>query len=97
MWCGGVLVGQKEKRLAAIKRSVNDVTFEELKKALEYYEFEVTNKSGGSHYSIWHPIEGIIEKMEPNTIPKHKPTVKPPYVRRALKWIERVIESEKYR
>lgn len=89
-------MGQKEKRLITVKRSVNNVTFDELKVLLEYYGFEVKNRSGGSHYSVSHHIEGIIEVREPNTIPRHKPTVKPPYVKKALKWIERVIQHEEY-
>ena len=81
-------------RLERYRNNPKSVTFHELKSLLEAFGFEVNNYSGGSHYSVSHPEYDIIPTMEPNTIPMRKPTLLEVYVRRSLRWIEKVIEIQ---
>ena len=83
-----------QNKLARYRNNPKDVTFDELKTLLEAYGFEVKNHSGGSHYSVSHPKYSVIPPMEPNTIPMKKPAVLEVYVRRSLKWIEKVIGQQ---
>ena len=82
------------KRLARYRNSPKDVSFEEIKVLLEAFGFEVKNYSGGSHYSVSHSKYEVIKPMEPNTIPMKKPSVREVYVKRAIKWIDRIIEMQ---
>ena len=90
---------QLEKQLAKIRNNPKAVSFEKLVSLLESFGFEVKNYSGGSHYSISHPEYDVIDALEPNSIPMHKPHVLPVYVKRAIIWIDRIVlaqeESEK--
>ncbi len=88
-------MAQSNKKLLKIKRNPKDVSFAELRSILEYYGFVATNYSGGSHFTFEHPYADIILLDESKSIPYNRPTVKPPYVKKAIKWIERVIEHEK--
>jgi hypothetical protein len=83
-----------DKKYDRLKNNPKDVTFKELKTILESYGFIFTNYSGGSHFTVSYKIKGIIDPMEKNSIPFHKPTIKAYYVKIALKWIERVIANE---
>ncbi|MDR2957064.1 MAG: type II toxin-antitoxin system HicA family toxin [Coriobacteriales bacterium] len=85
---------KQEKLLEKIRNNPSSVSFEKLVNLLESFGFEVKNYSGGSHYSVSHPDDNIIGTMEPNSIPMHKPTVLPVYVRRAIVWIDRVRQVE---
>jgi hypothetical protein len=84
----------KEKRLERLKNNPKDVTFNELVAVLKSYGFEVRNYSGGSHYTVTHEHGDVFDPMEPNSIPRHKPHILPVYVRRAVKWIERVAADQ---
>jgi len=81
-------VTQQEKLLQKIRSNPKAVSFKELVNLLQSYGFEVKNYSGGSHYSVSHPDYSVIDAMEPNSIPMHKPHVLPVYVKRAVKWID---------
>jgi len=81
--------------LEKYRSNPKSVSFEELKSLLESYGFEVKNFSGGSHYSVSHPIYKIIKEMEPNSIPRKKPTVLKVYVKKAIDWIDLLIEIQK--
>jgi hypothetical protein len=90
-------VVQQGKRLEKIRNNPKGVSFEKLVALLESYGFEVKNYSGGSHYSVSHPIHNVTDAMEPNSIPTHKPHILSVYVKRALIWIDRVraLENKK--
>ena len=81
---------RQEKLLEKIRGNPKAVSFKELVNLLQSYGFEVKNYSGGSHYSVSHPDHSVIDAMEPNSIPMHKPHVLPVYVKRAVKWIDYV-------
>ncbi|MCL2111349.1 MAG: hypothetical protein FWH32_03695 [Clostridiales bacterium] len=85
---------RKLNRLARCRNNPNAVSFEELKMLLESFGFEVKNYSGGSHFSVSHSRYDVINAMEPNAIPMKKPHILPVYVRRAIRWIEKVIEMQ---
>ena len=86
-------MGKIENQLKRLNKNATNVSFEEIETLLKHFGFTVTNKSGGSHYIVKHKIKGIIDPLEPNSIPKRKP-IKERYIKNALKWIERVIEYE---
>lgn len=77
-------MSQWEKLLAKIMNLSKDLRFEELKKVLESYGYEMSNPRGGSsHYTFrkrW---------CSPITIPKHIP-IKKVYV----ELVKRVVEME---
>ena len=83
------------KLLEKVRGNPRAVSFKELVSLLESYGFEVKNYSGGSHYSVSHPDYRVIDAMEPNSIPMHKPHVLPVYVKRAIVWIDRVELAKK--
>jgi hypothetical protein len=85
---------RRDKRLENLKANPKTVSFEELVTTLKAFGFEVKNYSGGSHFSVSHPLYHVIDPMEPNSIPRRKPHVLPVYARRAIRWIERVRELE---
>lgn len=76
----------KEKELQKIKRGPNSVTPERLESLLKKYGFMW--KQGASHSITSH---ALLEESLP--IPRHKP-IKPVYVKKVIKMIERVIELE---
>ena len=82
------------KKLARYKNNPKSVSFEEIKNLLESFGFEVRNYSKGSHFSVSHTKYDIIGTMEPNTIPAKRPHVLQIYVKRAIGWIEKVIEIQ---
>ena len=84
-----------ENKLARYRKSPKNVGFEEIKSLLEALGFEVENYSGGSHFSVSHPKYDVIGPLEPNTVPMKKPGVMEIYVRRAIKWIDVLIEKQK--
>ena len=81
---------QQEKQLEKFRNNPKAVSFEKLVSLLESYGFEVKNYSGGSHYSVSHPDYDVIDAMEPNSIPMHRPHLLSVYVKRAIGWIDRV-------
>ena len=83
-----------QNKLKRYRNNPKSVTFEELKALLVSYGFDVNNYSGGSHFSVSHPQYAVIRPMEPNTIPMNKPSVLEVYVKRAIKWIDRVVEQQ---
>ena len=84
-----------ENKLARCRNNPKGVSFEEIKSLFEAFGFEVVNYSGGSHFSVSHPKYDAIGPLEPNTIPMKKPGVMEVYVRRAIKWIDVLIEKQK--
>ena len=85
---------RQEKQRERFRNNPKAVSFEKIVSLLESYGFEVKNYSGGSHYSVSHPDYDVIDAMEPNSIPMHKPHVLSVYVKRALLWIDRVEQAE---
>jgi len=83
-----------QNKLKQYRNNPKSVTFEELKILLLSYGFEVNNYSGGSHFSVSHSQYTVIRPMEPNTIPMKKPNVLEVYVKRAIRWIDRVVELQ---
>lgn len=81
---------KREKRLRKIRQNPKNVSFEDLRKVLEDFGFEL-KRSSGSHHSFSIIIEG-----EPHllVIPYRRP-VKTVYVREALKLIDHLIEEER--
>ena len=86
---------RQEKLLEKTRSNPKAVSFKELVSLLQSFGFEVKNYSGGSHYSVSHPDYSVIDAMEPNSIPMHKPHVLPVYVKRAVKWIDSVELAKK--
>lgn len=77
-------MSQWEKLLAKIMNLSKDLRFEELKKVLESYGYEMSNPRGGSsHYTFRK------RGCSPITIPKHIP-IKKVYV----ELVKRVVEME---
>jgi hypothetical protein len=87
-------LAHRDKRFECLKANPKAVSFEELVVTLKAFGFEVKNYSGGSHFSVSHPLYHVIDPREPNSIPRRKPHVLPVYARRAVRWIERVKELE---
>ena len=79
---------KKEELYERIKRSPHNTSFKDLKKLLEKYGFILSNKTGGSHYSVRHPKLGYPIKP----LPKRDP-VKRPYIRDFLELIDEVKED----
>ena len=73
-----------DKLLAKICRMDSDVRFEELKRILESYGYEMRAPRGGSSHFVFRK-----EGHSPITIPKHKP-VKRVYV----EMVRQVVEEE---
>lgn len=61
-------MSQWDKLLKRILYLDKDMRFEELKKVLEYYGYECSQKSGGSSHYIFRK-----ESCNSITIPRHKP------------------------
>ena len=77
-------MSQWDKLLLRIRHLSKDLRFEELRKVLEIYGYEITApRSGSSHYTFRKP--GCM----PITIPKHEP-IKKVYV----EMVRTIIESE---
>lgn len=72
-------MSKKDKLIKSMKNNPKDVSFEDIKKLLINFGYEVDN-SGGSHWVFRK------EDHEPQVIPRKKP-VKSIYVIRALKTI----------
>lgn len=73
-----------EKLLTRIRTLSKDLRFDELRKVLESYGYEMNvPKSGSSHYTFRKP------GCQPITIPKHEP-IKRTYV----EMVKQVVESE---
>jgi hypothetical protein len=81
-------------KLTRYRNNPKNVSFEEIQTLLESFGFEVKNYSGGSHFSVSHKKYDVIGTMEPNTIPMKRPHVLQVYVKRAIRWIEKVIEIQ---
>lgn len=77
-------MSQWDKLLLRIRHLSKDLRFEELRKVLEIYGYEITApRTGSSHYTFRKP--GCM----PITIPKHEP-IKKVYV----EMVRTIIESE---
>ncbi|MCD8158967.1 MAG: type II toxin-antitoxin system HicA family toxin [Clostridiales bacterium] len=75
-----------DKLLSKILNLSKDMRFEELRKVLEQYGYEMNSpRKGSSHYTFRKP------GCQPVTIPKHEP-VKKVYV----EIVKQIIESEVY-
>ncbi|MBQ6654549.1 MAG: type II toxin-antitoxin system HicA family toxin [Erysipelotrichaceae bacterium] len=77
-----------EKLLSRILSLSNDLRFDELRKVLESYGYEMLSpRSGSSHYTFRK------QGKNPVTIPKHQP-IKKAYVEMVRKVIEEAEENE---
>ena len=77
-------MSQWEKLLMCIQKLSNDLRFQELRRVLESYGYEMrAPKNGSSHYTF--RKQGCM----PITIPKHEP-IKKVYVER----VRQIVESE---
>ena len=86
-------MGKKKKQLEKYKSNPTNVSFREIASLLEYHGFILTSRTG-SHFVVEHNKYNIFLKGESRTIPLRRPHVLPIYVKRAVEWIERVIEIE---
>ena len=76
-------MSQWDKLLDKVRNLSPDLRFEELKKVLEYYGYEMsTPKGGSSHYTFRK------SGYSPITIPKHKP-IKKIYIEMVREVVER--------
>ena len=73
-----------DKLIEKICNLSNDLRFDELKKVLESYSYEMTASKGGSSHFVFRK-KGCM----PITIPKHEP-IKKTYV----KMVREIVESE---
>lgn len=81
---GGVIMSKWDKLLIKIHTLSKDIRFNELRKVLESYGYEMHSpKSGSSHYTFRK------KGCNPITIPKHEP-IKKVYVQ----MVKRIVESE---
>ncbi|MBT1278938.1 type II toxin-antitoxin system HicA family toxin [Thermoanaerobacter sp. CM-CNRG TB177] len=77
-------MSQTRKLFQKIKENPKNVRFEDINKLLGYYGFVIREpRSGSSHVTYYHP-----KLAEILTIPKHRPHIKPVYIKRALRLIE---------
>jgi predicted RNA binding protein YcfA (HicA-like mRNA interferase family) len=81
-------VTKREKRLQHIQQNPNNVSLEELRQVLEDYGFK-HQRTVGSHFTFSVDIEGRSHLL---VVPFHRP-VKPIYIKKALKLVDRVIEE----
>ena len=76
-------MSQWDKLLDKVRNLSPDLRFDELKKVLEYYGYEMSAPKGGSsHYTFRKP------GYSPITIPKHKP-IKKIYIEMVREVVER--------
>lgn len=81
---------RNEKLEEKIRNNIHHVTFDELKKLLEFYGFVLTNKTGGSHYMVYHP--SIKSPIKP--LPKKTGHLKSYLVKEFLSWIDELKKQE---
>ncbi len=55
------------------------------------YGFAVVKPRGGSHWVVYHRVQGDLPQ---ETIPVHRNRVKPVYVRRLARLLEKVLNTE---
>ena len=80
---------KRDKRLQRIRDNPKDVSFDELSRVLEDYDFEHVRTSGSHHTFI--AIVG--SRNWRLTIPFNRP-IKAPYVRMALEAVDEIIEAK---
>ena len=81
-------MSQWDKLLARIFSLSKDLRFDELRKVLESYGYEMNaSKKGSSHYTFRKP------GCQPITIPKHEP-IKRVYVDMVRKVVESEVEND---
>ena len=81
---GGIEMSKWDKLIVRICNLSNNLRFDELKKILESYGYEINNPRGGSsHYTFRK------HGCQPITIPKHEP-IKKIYV----EMVKQIVESE---
>lgn len=79
----GINLSRWDKLLARVKELSKDLRFDELRKILEWYGYEMHAPRGGSsHYTFRKPGCSLI------TIPKHEP-IKKVYVKLVREVVER--------
>lgn len=84
MESGGIKMSKWDKLLTRICSLSKDLRFEELRKVLESFGYEINAPRGGSsHYTFRK------KGCQPITIPKHEP-IKKVYV----EMVKRIVESE---
>jgi len=71
-----------EKMILKMRNNPKNVDFDSITTVCEHFGCKVCNETGGSHYSITHPL---IERTL--VVPRHKP-VKKPYVLDVLEMID---------
>jgi hypothetical protein len=76
------------------KRNKTDIMTPYTVSLLISFGFDVHNYSGGSHYTVSHKEYDIFDEQESHIIPMKRPEVLSVYVKRAIVWIERVMEIE---
>jgi hypothetical protein len=81
----------REKRLRRIKQNPRNVSFDDLKTALEDYGFEMRPSKGTSHHFFRAEIQTQVWTL---TIPYKKPHVNVTYVKAALKAIDEIQELQ---
>lgn len=81
-------MSKRKKRLEKIRQNPKNVSFEELRKVLEDFGFELV-RSKGSHHAFKHELVGDLF-----VVPYRRPFIKVVYVVEALDLIDQVVESE---
>ena len=81
-------MSKRQKRLERIRQQPNNVSLDDLRRVLEDYGFEY-RQTVGSHYTFSYVVGGQTKLF---VVPFRRP-VKPVYVKRALKLIDRIIEE----
>ena len=81
---------KREKRLQSIRQNPRNVAFDDLRQVLEDHSF-VLDRSSGSHHQF---RAAIGEQAWSLTIPFHRPHVKTPYVLKALKAIDEIMQTQ---
>lgn len=79
---------KRDKRLEGIRQNPKNVSFDELKQALEDYGFIMRPSKGSSHHFFRAEIN---ERVWSLTIPFRKPHIKLIYVKKALNAIDEII------
>jgi len=84
-------MSKKRKRLEKLRKNPKNVSFKELKQALEDYGFEMRPSSGTSHHFFKAEIGDKVWKF---SVPFKKPHINEIYVKKAVQAIDEIIRVQ---
>ena len=82
-------MSRKQKRLQKVRQNPKNVTFDELRRVLEDFQFEMRPSQGTSHHFFRAEIKRRVWSM---TIPFKRPHLNVVYVKKALFMLDEIID-----